>query len=169
MSEIVIPDSEKVIDSWMLNYLPSFGGRYVGNLTITDASVYFEADFSINWSHDAVKQVVGGLSFAKSDIKSIECKKSWLIFQRVEIQLTDDSIHVFDRGIMSVKGIEDALKVAPQTPAAPPSPEPAPEPGPAPSPEPAPEPEPEPQATPEPSAEKQPEVEPESTDTPPEK
>ena len=110
MAEIKIPDSENVIDSWMLNYLPSFGGRYVGTLTITDKSVYFEADFSVEWSHDAVKSVVGGLSFAKEDIASIECMKSYLIFQRIEVTLTDESIHIFDRGIMSVKGIEEALK-----------------------------------------------------------
>jgi len=110
MSEIEIPENEKTIDSWTLNYLPADSGRYVGVLTITDLGVYFESNYSVQFTGDAVKEVVGGLSFAKSDITSFEAIKSYWIFQRVEITLTDKSIHTFDRGIMSTAKIMAALK-----------------------------------------------------------
>ena len=109
MSSIQLKDDEKKIDSWTLNYLPSFGGRYVGDLLITDQNVYFEADFSIEWTFDAVKPTEGGLSFSKENITAVRPKKSYWIFQRVEVELTDGTIHTFDRGAMSVAGIVEAL------------------------------------------------------------
>jgi hypothetical protein len=109
MSTIKLNENEKTIDSWTLNYIPSFGGRYVGNLIITDKSVYFEADFSVELACNAVKSVEGGISFSREDIKSIKAVKKFWIFQRVEIELNDGTTHTFDRGVMSVRGIIDAL------------------------------------------------------------
>ena len=109
MASITMMDDEKTIDTWTLNYLPSFGGRYLGDLIITDKNVYFEAEFTITWDCDAVKPTNGGLSFSREDITAIRHIKSWLIFQRVEVELTDGSTHTFDRGVMSVSGIIDAL------------------------------------------------------------
>jgi hypothetical protein len=100
---------ENLIDEWTLNYLPAEGGRYTGKLAITDKNIYFFAQFSIEFSGNAVQNAEGGIRIAKENVESVEGKKSMFIFQRVEVRLNDGSIHVFDRGIMSVKSIVDAM------------------------------------------------------------
>ena len=101
---------EKPIDEWTLNYLPSQGGRYTGKLAITDKNIYFFAQFSIEFSGNAVQEAEGGICISKEQIQSVEAKKSMFIFQRVHVTLKDESIHIFDRGVMSVQGIIDAIQ-----------------------------------------------------------
>ena len=101
---------ENAIDEWTLNYLPSEGGRYNGKLAITNKNIYFFAQFSVEFNAHAVQSAEGGIRISKKDIQSVEAKKSMFIFQRVHVLLNDESIHIFDRGIMSVQGIVDAIQ-----------------------------------------------------------
>ena len=101
---------ENLIDEWTLNYLPSEGGRYTGKLAITNKNIYFFAQFSIEFSGKAVQNAQGGIRISKEYIQSVEAKKSMFIFQRVHVTLNDNSIHIFDRGIMSVQSIIDAIQ-----------------------------------------------------------
>ena len=100
---------ENLIDEWTLNYLPSEGGRYTGKLAITDKNMYFFAQFSIEFTGNAVQSAEGGIKISKENIQSVESKKSMFIFQRVHVTLSDESVHVFDRGVMSTKPIIDAI------------------------------------------------------------
>ena len=101
---------ENVIDQWQLNYLPEEGSRYNGKLVVTDANVYFMAEYEIGVSAAGVSYVDGGIRILKDQIQSVEVKKAMWIFQRVHITLQDGSIHVIDRGIMSVQPIVDAIQ-----------------------------------------------------------
>ena len=59
---------EHVIDEWTLNYLPSEGGRYTGKLAITNKNIYFFAQFSIEFSGNAVQDAEGGIRISKEYI-----------------------------------------------------------------------------------------------------
>jgi len=100
---------ENLIDEWTLNYLPSEGGRYTGKLAITDKNIYFFAEFSIEFSGNAVQTAEGGMKISKENIQSVESTKAMFIFKRVQVTLSDESVHVFDRGILSTKPILDAI------------------------------------------------------------
>jgi hypothetical protein len=109
MSDDNLMDGEEIIDEWTLNYLPSDGGRYVGKLVVTDQSVYFLAQFSVEFTGDAVQPAEGGIRIPKSAIARVEAKTKMWIFKRAHLHLSDGSVHVFDRGAMSVGPVIEAI------------------------------------------------------------
>lgn len=96
-----LASDETLLQTYILNYLPAKGGRYNGNLHITDKTVYFEGKVHIG--SGGVSDASGGLYFQKSAIKSVEHFKAMWIFNRVRVKLIDNTEHVFDRGLMPVK------------------------------------------------------------------
>ena len=109
MSDDNLMNGEPIIDQWTLNYLPSDGGRYVGKLVVTDQSVYFMAQFSVEFSGDAVQSAEGGIRIPKSAITKVEAKTKMWIFKRAHLHLSDGTVHVLDRGAMSVAPIIEAI------------------------------------------------------------
>ena len=99
---------EKLLETYILNYLPSEGGRYNGNLHITDKKVYFEGKMHIGTG--GVSDAEGGIQFQKSAIKSVEMFKAMWIFNRVRVKLIDNTEHIFDRGMMPVKKLVSLIQ-----------------------------------------------------------
>lgn len=102
-------DGETVIDTWLLYYLPPYGGKYSGKLTVTDRRVLYKA------SGDAsVAGVLGNigasgeLDIGKQDIRNVEVQRS-LFHKQAIVTLADGSRHVFDRGMMNVDKVAAAI------------------------------------------------------------
>lgn len=107
MTGIPIGPGERVIDKWTLNYHPPAGGRYLGELIVTERNVFFEADFDI--SIEGVTAVTGGIKIPRDQIATVEQSTRFWFFKRVELTLGTGVVHVFERGVMSAAPIAAAL------------------------------------------------------------
>lgn len=99
---------EKIIYQATLYYLTAGGERYNGKLRITPDAVVFSAQAHL--ASSGIQDVEGELRIARADILKAEKVSYLLIFNRLRLHLKDGSIHLFDRGVSSVKPILKALE-----------------------------------------------------------
>lgn len=114
MAKFKCNEGEKELGRWTTNFLPHGGGRYTGQLTITDQRLVFHAQFDTS-----VGGIVGELFFVKSDegnfisiprekIKKIE-PKTGLLKKRVIVSTDNEQTYIIDNGMLSIKSILGAL------------------------------------------------------------
>ncbi len=114
MSQFELLDGETEIDSWTLNYLPPGGGRFTGQLLVTNQRLLFDAAFDTSVT-GALKELIivsgshGYLSIAKSTIQGIEVKSSFFK-KKVIVTLQDGQAHTFDYGMLSVTKLAAAIE-----------------------------------------------------------
>jgi hypothetical protein len=114
MADFDLEAGEQVIDDWTLNYLPPDGGRYTGELVVTDRRLLFDAKFDTSLT-GAWKELIiftgshGYLSIPKASIGSVEVKSS-LLKKQVLVTLDDGTVHTFDYGMLSVKNLAEAIQ-----------------------------------------------------------
>jgi hypothetical protein len=130
MAKIDLHPGETEIGAWPLFYLPPYGGKFSGTITITDRRlVYVASDDASLGGVLTHKAASGRLEIAKADIRDIEVMRGFF-HKRVLLTLADGSFHLFDRGAMSIDKVAEAMASPPPdasatdpTPIAGPSPE----------------------------------------------
>lgn len=132
MKKAIEENGEKIINTWTLHCIPFESSKFLGKLHVTDDSIYFDAQFDSSLS-GLMKSVVtsavvssghalivssriieewenkGYMFIDKKSIKNIEEKSSFLK-KTIILTLEDDSVVIFDYGIMGVKKIIKAIK-----------------------------------------------------------
>jgi hypothetical protein len=108
--KIDLHPGETEIGVWTLFYLPPYGGKFNGTLTVTDRRVIYDASDDASFSGVlANKTASGRLEIAKTDIRDIEVTRS-LFHKRALLTLADGSFHMFDRGAMSIDKVAEAME-----------------------------------------------------------
>jgi hypothetical protein len=109
MAKIELNPGEAEIGAWTLFYHPPYGGKFNGTLTVTDRRlIYVASDDASLGGVLTNKAASGRVEIAKTDIRDTEVTRS-LFHKRALVTLTDGSFHVFDRGMMSVDKIAEAI------------------------------------------------------------
>jgi len=135
MTEELFPldSGENLLGKWTLNYIPSDGKRFLGNLKVTNKRLIFNAQYDVGAIAKAAAGLVGAaavagalglnnawvkceenlVSFAipKQSIRQVEPKKS-LFSKSVKLTLENDSVHVFHYGILSISKLVTAIQAA---------------------------------------------------------
>ena len=133
MKKTIEENGEEIIGSWTLNCVPFKASKFLGKLYVTNKSLYFDAQFDSSLSgligsvvtsagaasgnallvsSRIIKEWEGkGYMFVeKKNIKAIE-EKSSFFKKTVVLELDDDSVIVFDYGMLGVKKLIEAIKV----------------------------------------------------------
>ena len=112
-TKIELNENENIIDNWALNYVPPAGGKYNGNCIITNQRILFELvmDYSATGILFKGQYFKKGqfISINKEEIKNIEMKKGFL-GKKMMLTLENGELHIFDRGVMSIDAIENAMQ-----------------------------------------------------------
>ena len=132
MKKTIEENGEVIIGSWTLNCIPFDASKFLGKLFVTKTSLYFDAQFdsslsgllssvgtsavvasgnALMVSSKIVEEWEGkGYMFVgKKSIKTIE-EKSSFFKKTVVLTLEDESIIVFDYGMLGVKKLVEAIK-----------------------------------------------------------
>ena len=132
MKKTIEENGEEIIGTWTLNCIPFDASKFLGKLYVTTESLYFDAQFDSSLSgligSVATSAVVasgnallvssriveewegkGYMFVEKKSIKNIE-EKSSFFKKTVVLTLEDDSVIVFDYGMMGVKKLAEAIK-----------------------------------------------------------
>jgi hypothetical protein len=132
MKKTIEENGEKIIDTWTLHCIPFDSSKFLGTLHVTKDNLYFDAQFDSSLSglmnSVATSAVVGsghalivssriledwkgkGYMFIdKKSIKNIE-EKSSFFKKTVVLTLEDDSVIIFDYGMMGIKKLIEAIK-----------------------------------------------------------
>lgn len=112
-TKIELNENENIIDNWALNYVPPAGGKYNGNCIITNQRILFELvmDYSATGILFKGQYFKKGqfISIHKAEIKNTEMKKGFL-GKKMMLTLENGELHIFDRGVMSIDAIENAMQ-----------------------------------------------------------
>lgn len=110
MTNLELQPGETEIDSWTLFYLPPYGGKYNGKLTVTDRRLVYVASDDASVAGMLTNNAASGrLEIAKDDIGGVEVKRG-LFSKKALLTLADGSVHTFDRGAMSIDKVVDAIQ-----------------------------------------------------------
>ena len=132
MKKTIEENGEEIIGTWTLHCVPFDASKFLGKLHVTKDSLYFDAQFDSSLSgligSVATSAVVasghallvssriveewegkGYMFVEKKSIKTIE-EKSSFFKKTVVLTLEDDSVIVFDYGMMGVKKLAEAIK-----------------------------------------------------------
>jgi len=101
---------ETEIGAWTLFYLPPYGGKFNGKLTVTDCRLIYDASDDASLGGVLTNKAASGrMEIAKADIRDIEVTRS-LFHKRALVTLADGSFHTFDRGAMSIDKVAEAME-----------------------------------------------------------
>jgi hypothetical protein len=132
MKKTIEENGEKIIDTWTLHCIPFESSKFLGKLHVTQDNLYFDAQFDSSVKgliNSVATSVVVGSGHAlivsskivedweskgymfidKKSIKNITEKSSFLK-KTIILTLEDDSVVIFDYGMMGVKKIIKAIK-----------------------------------------------------------
>jgi len=132
MKKAIEENGEKIINTWTLHCIPFGSSKFLGKLHVTQDNLYFDAQFDSSL-RGLMKSVVtsavvgsghalivsskivddweskGYMFIDKKSIKNITEKSSFLK-KTIILTLEDDSVVIFDYGMMGVKKIIKAIK-----------------------------------------------------------
>jgi len=110
----VLREGENLIDKWAINCLPDGGGKYLGNLWVTNQRLLFEASYDATLD-GLLDSFAGGSGVAegvlileKKDIQSAK-KEGSFFKKKVVINMKDGKTHTFDYGMLSVDKLLEAV------------------------------------------------------------
>ncbi|MBW2458485.1 MAG: hypothetical protein JRI68_28555 [Deltaproteobacteria bacterium] len=114
MSQFELQAGEVGIDSWTINYLPPDGGRFTGELLVTNQRLLFDATFDTSVTGALQELIIvsgshGYLAIPKSAIQGIEVKSSFFK-KKVIVTLQNGQHHTFDYGMLSVTKLAAAIE-----------------------------------------------------------
>ncbi|MCC5943684.1 MAG: hypothetical protein JJT94_02015 [Bernardetiaceae bacterium] len=101
-------NGETLIDKWTVNYRNPEGEEFNGKLLLTTQNIYFEAAFSV--TPRRVSAADGGVKIKYEAIKDLTIEKLSILTHALFLLLEDDSVHRFDRGMLSMTNIEKIIK-----------------------------------------------------------
>lgn len=101
--------NETAIDTWSINYAGSDGKAGIGKLTVTNQRLLFLPQHGADSFSLSIYNRNGLIVLDKSDIKNVSAQKS-LLAKKVIITMADDSVHVFNYGMMNIDKILAAVQ-----------------------------------------------------------
>lgn len=107
--KIELQPSETTIDTWSINYIPPFGEKAIGKLTITNQRLVFLPQHDAASLSLSVYNRNGQIILNKPEIKKVDVKKS-LFSKKVIVTMPDNSTHVFDYGVMNIDKLATAIQ-----------------------------------------------------------
>lgn len=114
MSKTSLQPGENAVASWTLFYTPPGGKKFNGKLTVTNQRLiyrtlydagYNPASYHVTFSKED-KDII--YSISKADISNVASHKSFLA-NKVIVTLTDGTIHEFNRGMMGIDKLINAI------------------------------------------------------------
>jgi hypothetical protein len=93
---------EQKLGHWTLFYIPPDGGKYNGNLTVTNQRLLYDA--KLDASLIGVlgnRAATGNLQIDKGDISNVDVQKSFFSKKAI-LTLSDGSKHTFDYGALNI-------------------------------------------------------------------
>ena len=114
MSDMEWDAGEEELGNWTLNYVPPDGGRYTGTLVVTNQRLLFDAQFDTSPEGALAELYIthgshGYISIPKKSISNVNVQSSFFK-KKVVVTVGENQAHTFDYGILSVKGIADAIQ-----------------------------------------------------------
>jgi len=107
--KLELAPNETTIDTWAINYIAPDSKTSMGKLTITNQRLVFLPQHDPGSFSLSVYNRNGLLVLEKSDIKNVTAQKS-LLAKKVVVTMSDDSVHVFNYGIMNIDKILAAVQ-----------------------------------------------------------
>lgn len=101
--------NETTIDTWAINYITPDSRTSIGKLTVTNQRLLFLPQHEEDSLSLSVYNRNGLIVLAKSDIKNVAAQKS-LLAKKVVVTMSDDSVHVFNYGMMNIDRILAAVQ-----------------------------------------------------------
>ena len=98
-----LPKNETLQGKWTFHYHSPAQNKYNGVLYLTNKNLYFRGNFQIE--NLSVSAIEGGFVIPLEEINAMASQKIMLIFNQLHIQMKDKEVHIFDRGILPVRGI----------------------------------------------------------------
>lgn len=113
MANFELLEGEQEVGDWVINYRPPGGGRFTGDLLVTDRRLLFDAKFntSVLGTFKELFIVSGShryLSIPKDSVTSAVMQKKFFS-KRVVVTLENGQQHVFDYGLFPVKKLHAAI------------------------------------------------------------
>src|SRR3546814_15400106 len=100
--KIDLDPGETEIGTWTLFYLPPYGGRFNGKLTVTNRRLIYDASDDASLGGMLTNTAASGwLEIAKADIRDVEVTRN-LFPNRALLTLADGSFHTIDPGARSL-------------------------------------------------------------------
>jgi len=107
--KLELAPNETTIDTWAINYIAPDSKTSMGKLTVTNQRLLFLPQHGAGSFSLSVYNRNGLLVLEKSDIKNVTAQKS-LLAKKVVVTMSDDSVHVFNYGIMNIDKILAAVQ-----------------------------------------------------------
>ncbi|MCF3110831.1 PH domain-containing protein [Niabella sp. CC-SYL272] len=101
--------NEAPIDTWAINYIGPNNKAAVGKLTITNQRLLFLPQHDMDSLSLSIYNRKGMIVLNKSDIKDVTVQKS-LLSKKVFITMPDDSVHIFNYGMMNIDKLVAAIQ-----------------------------------------------------------
>lgn len=93
---------EQKLGHWTLFYSPPSGGKYNGNLTVTNQRLLYDAKLDASLIGVLGNRAASGsLAIEKADIANVDVQKSFFSKKAI-LTLTDGSTHTFDYGALNI-------------------------------------------------------------------
>src|SRR5579871_2962146 len=101
---------EQKLGHWTLFYSPPSGGKYNGNLIVTNERLLYDAKLDASVLGVLGNRGASGhLQIDKSDITNVEVQKK-LLSKKAIVTLSDGSQHIFDYGALNIDKCVDAIQ-----------------------------------------------------------
>ena len=116
MDRIKFQSGESLIDSWILNFTPQGGGRFTGNLFVTNLNLYFDAHFDNSFTgfieslNSFYKKDLGYFVIPKSEIEDVQTLKKMFVINTIHVTTKNEGVFVFDYGMLDVTKILEAIR-----------------------------------------------------------
>ncbi|MGA2297549.1 MAG: hypothetical protein ABSG15_08390 [FCB group bacterium] len=114
MGNFEIEPGENKIDTWTIMYVPPYGGKYNGKLTVTNKRLIYEAKYeatvlgTLVASSPFAPNSLGVSILPKDSITYVETTKSFLS-KKVIVNMKNGEKHIFDYGALGVDKVEAAI------------------------------------------------------------
>jgi hypothetical protein len=93
---------EQNLGHWTLFYIPPGGGKYNGNLIVTNQRLLYDAKLDASLIGVlADRAATGNLQIDKGDITNVDVQKSFFSKKAI-LTLSDGSTHTFDYGALNI-------------------------------------------------------------------
>ena len=114
MANIDFEQGENKIVTWTILYVPPFGGKYNGKLTVTNKRLIYEAKYeasilgTIAATSAYAPNSLGYSILPKEDILTVETAKNFLS-KKVILSMKNGEKHIFDYGMLNIDKVAAAI------------------------------------------------------------
>jgi len=102
MAALALDPGEQNLGKWTLFYSPPGGGKFNGNLIVTNQRLLYDAKFDASLMGVLGNATASGhMQINKGDITNVDVEKK-LLSKKAILTLSDGSKHVFDYGALNI-------------------------------------------------------------------